>query len=70
MFSATISSKFQICIPKQLREQLHIEAGQQFVFIVHGNAIQLVPKRSLNDVKGIMKGANTANTRDRHERND
>lgn len=70
MFSATLSSKFQICIPKPLREALHIKAGQQFIFIAYGNTIQLVPKRNLEDVRGIMIGANQSNIRDRNNRND
>jgi AbrB family looped-hinge helix DNA binding protein len=68
MHSAVLSSKFQICIPKELRDELHIEAGQTFIFIPHGNSIQLVPKRSIKDVKGIMAGANSSNIRDRRDR--
>ena len=68
MHSATLSSKFQICIPKELREEMHIEAGQTFIFIPHGNSIQLVPKRSIKDVKGMLAGANTNKVRDRHDR--
>lgn len=68
MHSATLSSKFQICIPKELREEMHIEAGQTFIFIPHGNSIQLVPKRNIKEVKGIMSGTNTNNIRDRRDR--
>lgn len=68
MHTATISSKFQICIPKQIREQLHIKAGQEFLFIAVGNTLQLVPKRELNDLRGIMAGANTHPVRDRKDR--
>lgn len=68
MHSATLSSKFQLCIPKDLREKLHMRAGQTFIFIPHGNSIQLVPDREMKDVKGILTGANVANIRDRHDR--
>jgi len=68
MYSATLSSKFQICIPKELREELHIKAGQTFIFIPHGNSIQLVPERNLKDIRGIMAGANVSNVRDRQDR--
>ena len=68
MHSATLSSKFQICIPKELREELHIKAGQTFIFIPHGNSIQLVPERDMKEIRGIMAGANTDNVRDRQDR--
>jgi AbrB family looped-hinge helix DNA binding protein len=68
MHSATLSSKFQICIPKELREELHIKAGQTFIFIPHGNSIQLVPDRDMKDIRGMMTGANISNIRDRQDR--
>lgn len=68
MSSATLSSKFQIVIPKALREQLHLEAGQQFVFVAKGNVINLVPKQDLKQLRGVLKGANPENVRDRQDR--
>lgn len=68
MISATLSSKFQIVIPKALREQLHLEAGQQFVFVAKGNVINLVPKQDMKQVRGLLKGASTENVRDRQGR--
>jgi AbrB family looped-hinge helix DNA binding protein len=62
---ATISSKFQISIPKKIREQLHIKPGQQFIFILKGDGLELVPKRNIKDVRGILSGANVDNIRDR-----
>lgn len=68
MHTATLSSKFQICIPKALREELHVKAGQQFILILQGHSLQLVPKRDMKDVKGILVGANPEKTRDREDR--
>lgn len=64
----TLSSKFQICIPKQIREQLHLESGQQFILIAENNGLHLVPKRNIKDMKGILAGANKENVRDREDR--
>jgi AbrB family looped-hinge helix DNA binding protein len=64
----TISEKFQICIPKKIREQLHIKPGQQFIFIAKGNCLELVPKRSIKEMRGILAGVNTDNIRDRTDR--
>jgi AbrB family looped-hinge helix DNA binding protein len=68
MQTATISSKFQIVVPKKIREQLHIQPGQQFIFITKGDCLELVPKRNIKDLQGILSGANTKNVRDRNDR--
>jgi AbrB family looped-hinge helix DNA binding protein len=65
---ATISSKFQICVPKAIRESLHIVPGQEFIFIAKGNCLELVPKRDIKNFRGILAGANTAKVRDRDDR--
>lgn len=65
---ATISSKFQISVPKKIRDQLHIKPGQQFIFVLKGECLELVPKRDIKDMRGILSGANTKNVRDRGER--
>ena len=67
MYTATISSKFQISVPKKVREQLHIQVGQQFIFISRGNCLELVPKRSMNELRGILAGADIKNIRDRSD---
>jgi AbrB family looped-hinge helix DNA binding protein len=68
MHIATISSKFQINVPKKVREQLHIKPGQQFIFIPKGDCLELVPKRDINEMRGVLAGANTKNIRDRNDR--
>ena len=65
---ATISSKFQISVPKKIREKLHIKPGQQFIFVLKGECLELVPRRDIKDMRGIMSGVNTKNVRDRGER--
>ena len=68
MKAATLSSKFQISIPKSIREQLHLRAGQKFVVIPKGNCISLVPQKNIKDVRGLLKGANIKNVRDYKDR--
>jgi AbrB family looped-hinge helix DNA binding protein len=65
---ATLSSKFQISIPKPIRDELGLKAGQRFLFVIKGNLIQLVPARGLKEMSGVLKGADTSNIRDRHDR--
>jgi AbrB family looped-hinge helix DNA binding protein len=68
MAKGKLSSKFQISIPKEVREQMHLESGQVFFIIPRGSTIQLVPKRSIDEFKGALAGANVENVRDRKDR--
>lgn len=67
--TATLSSKFQISIPKTVREEQHWKAGQEFVFIPKGKGVLVMPVPELDELAGIAKGANKTNYRDRKERN-
>ncbi len=66
--TTTLSSKFQISIPKAVREQQHWAAGQEFVFIPKGKGMLMMPVHELKQLRGIAKGANTSHVRDRKDR--
>ena len=66
--TATLSSKFQISIPKAVRDEVHWEAGQQFVFIPKGRGVLVMPVPELGDLAGIAKGARKEGYRDRKDR--
>jgi AbrB family looped-hinge helix DNA binding protein len=68
VISAKLSSKFQLAIPKALRDQLDLKAGQQFTLIAKGNIIELVPVRSLIAARGSFAGCNPDDYRDRQDR--
>ena len=65
---ATLSSKFQISIPKAVRDEQHWQAGQEFVFILKGKGVLLMPVPELEQLAGIAKGAKTHGVRDRKDR--
>lgn len=65
---ATLSSKFQISIPKAVRDEQHWQAGQEFVFIPKGKGVLLMPVPELEQLAGIAKGAKTHGVRDRKDR--
>jgi len=65
MHAATLTSEFQICIPEAIRKRLHLEAGQQFVFFTKGDTIRLVPKRDIAELRGLLRGSDTGNVRER-----
>jgi len=66
--TATLSSKFQISIPKTVRETQHWQAGQEFVFIPKGQGVLMMPVPELKQLAGIARGARTDNIRDRADR--
>jgi len=66
--TATLSSKFQISIPKTVREEQHWEAGQEFVFIPKGKGVLVMPVPELSQLVGIAKGASKEGYRDRKDR--
>lgn len=64
----TLSSKFQISIPKAVREAQGWEAGQEFAFIPKGSGVLLVPVPSEDEMFGLGAGADTSDIRDRNDR--
>ncbi|CAA7626254.1 SpoVT/AbrB domain protein [Candidatus Terasakiella magnetica] len=65
---ATLSSKFQISIPKAVRTARHWEAGQVFAFIPKGEGVMLVPVPKPEELFGLARGANPEDYRDRTDR--
>lgn len=70
MSIATLSSKYQISIPKDVREAMNFKPGQKLAFLRVGQSLRLVPVRKMEDLFGIAKGANTDDIRDRRDRDD
>ena len=66
--TATLSSKFQISIPKAVREENHWQAGQEFVFIPKGNGVLMMPVPEFAQLAGIASGARKDGYRDRKDR--
>lgn len=65
---ATLSTKFQISIPKAVRTARQWHAGQVFAFIPKGDGMLLVPVPRREDLSGLARGAKTGNYRDRTDR--
>lgn len=66
--SATLSSKFQISIPKAVREAQGWKAGEELVFIPKGGGVLLVRVPTIDELRGIAKGAKSEDIRDRNDR--
>ena len=65
---ATLSAKFQISIPKAVRDGHQWRAGQAFAFIPKGTGVLLAPVPDAKDLKGIVTGADPTGYRDRSDR--
>ena len=70
MTIVTLSSKFQVSVPKAMREALKLKAGQKMVFINTGSAIKLLAQPSMADLAGIARGAAPAGVRGGDEHRD
>jgi bifunctional DNA-binding transcriptional regulator/antitoxin component of YhaV-PrlF toxin-antitoxin module len=68
MEQAVIRKNHQLSLPPGLLKRLDLQPGQTFICIVKGDVISLVPKRDLQSLRGLLKGANIENYRDRDER--
>ena len=66
--TATISTKFQVVIPREIREQAGIVSGTKVEVLVRDGVITLVPHRPLAELRGMLRGASTEGVRDKSER--
>jgi AbrB family looped-hinge helix DNA binding protein len=64
METVTISPKFQIVIPKGIRERLKLRSGQKLQAILFDDRIELVPLRPARAMKGVLKGIDSAVARE------
>lgn len=60
MLTVTVSPKFQIVIPKSIREILHLQPGQKMQVMEYAGRIELIPERDIKELRGFLKGINTA----------
>lgn len=66
--TATLSSKFQISIPKAIRDEQQWVAGQELAFLPKGKGVLVVPVPELRELAGIARGARATGYRDRKDR--
>lgn len=59
MQTVTVSPKFQIVIPRVVRESLQLRPGQKMQVIEYAGRIELVPERSIASLRGFLKGIDT-----------
>jgi len=59
MNTVTVSPKYQIVIPKNIRDALQLRPGQKMKVIEYNGRIELIPDRDISELRGFLKGINT-----------
>ena len=62
--TVTLSSKYQIVIPRKTREAIGLQSGEKLKLIVHDGRIELIPVKPMKSFRGIAKGIDTNIERD------
>lgn len=65
MDTVTVSPKFQVVIPRAIRERLQLEPGQKVQAIAYANRIELIPVRPIKSMRGFLRGLRTTVPRER-----
>lgn len=68
MAMATISSKYQLAIPAEIRKKLHISPNQKVIVLEKGGIIHIILQRPLRDTKGFVKKMDTKDIREKADR--
>jgi AbrB family looped-hinge helix DNA binding protein len=65
MTAVTVSPKYQVVIPKAVRESMGIFSGQKIQVLTYQNRIELIPIKPMKKMKGFLKGIDTEVSRDK-----
>jgi len=67
MTTVKISPKFQVVIPKELRERMHLRPGSELTVLQFGSRIELIPVEPVKSLRGFARGIDTDVQRDENE---
>lgn len=67
MGTVTISSKFQVVIPKEVREKFNLKPGQKLMFIPFKGTLRVVVVPPIEEARGMLKGLDTNNIREEED---
>ncbi len=68
MSTVTLSPKYQVVIPRSVRERMRLQPGEQLQVISFDDRIELVPVRPMRKMRGVLKGLDATFTRDEEDR--
>ena len=65
MLTVTISPKYQVVIPKEIRDALHLQPGEKLQVFRYQNRLEFVPVKDIKKMRGFLKGIDTKMERDK-----
>ena len=65
MTTVTVSPKYQVVIPKEIRQSTGIVSGQQVQIFNYRNRIEIIPIKPMKKMRGFLKGIDTNVERDK-----
>ena len=68
MSVVTISSKYEVVIPRLIREQFNLKPGQKIMFIPYKNTLRVVIVPSIEEAEGLYKNIDTDPQREKEDR--
>ena len=68
MSVVTVSSKFQVVIPQEVRKKMSLKPGQKVIVIEKDGVVHLIPEKPLKKMRGFVKGVTTENLREEEDR--
>lgn len=68
MNAVTVSPKYQVVIPRLIRDQMHIRPGEKFQIISFDDRIELVRTRPMRKMRGFLKGLDSSLLREKEDR--
>lgn len=64
MSTLTLSPKFQVVVPKEIREAMNLKAGMPMQVVQYGERIEFIPVRPMKEARGLLRGMTTDFERD------
>ena len=59
MTTVTLSTKYQVVVPREVRRRLNLRPGRKYQVISYGDCIEFVPVRKMEEMRGVLKGIDT-----------
>ena len=59
METVKVSPKFQVVIPRKIRESLHIRPGQRIQVLLYEGRVEFIPLRRMKEMRGFLRGIDT-----------
>jgi len=66
--TVTLSTKYQIVIPRAIREKWQVKPGQKVRLIIYGRRLEIVPVRDIKEARGFLKGMSSEIEREEEDR--